>query len=395
MYKMRYLVFAAVAGFLVLFGRTEITFPQAEGAPIFAPVDAPYVVTSPNPALTSEVPTTGLTSDLIASSSDYKLGSALTPWSDVYAIFGRFLGVVTDTVSSPGALSLASGGTNQNISLTPSGTGTVNIGGNSIVVASKASAPSSPTTGQIYFDTAAKKFRGYTGTNWVDLSEALIPRHTITAIGNAQVDTAVKQFGTGSLLLDGVGDYLTVPASSDWNFSSATDFTIDFWFYLDDKTRDAQTLLDTFDNGSGWMIAYRWDAGQAQSLIQTHDGPNNVFTNITINNATWYHLAVVRGGSTLKLYLDGIAQATLTNGDWAGQANKLYIGRNNSEIAGGASDELDGQLDEVRVLKGVAAWTSNFIPPTEAHNANSNTVLLLHMDGVDGAQDFIDAATAN
>lgn len=52
--------------------------------------------------------------------------------------------------------------------------------------------------------------------------------HTVTANGNAQVDTSFKQFGTGSLLLDGTGDYLSIPDSEDWNMGDGT-FTIDFW----------------------------------------------------------------------------------------------------------------------------------------------------------------------
>ena len=36
---------------------------------------------------------------------------------------------------------------------------------------------------------------------------------TITANGDAQISTAQKKFGTGSLLLDGTGDYAS-PASS-------------------------------------------------------------------------------------------------------------------------------------------------------------------------------------
>ena len=50
---------------------------------------------------------------------------------------------------------------------------------------------------------------------------------TITTVGNAQVDTAYKVFGTGSLLLDGTGDALTLDDSEDWNFGSG-DFTVDF-----------------------------------------------------------------------------------------------------------------------------------------------------------------------
>ena len=45
--------------------------------------------------------------------------------------------------------------------------------------------------------------------------------HTITANGNAQVDTDQKEFGTGSLLCDGTGDYLSIPDHADWDLEQA------------------------------------------------------------------------------------------------------------------------------------------------------------------------------
>ena len=50
----------------------------------------------------------------------------------------------------------------------------------------------------------------------------------VTANDNAQIDTAQSKFDGTSGLFDGLGDYLTVPDSDDWNFESE-DFTIDLW----------------------------------------------------------------------------------------------------------------------------------------------------------------------
>ena len=54
--------------------------------------------------------------------------------------------------------------------------------------------------------------------------------HTITANGNAQIDTADKKFGAASGLFDGTGDYLTAPDHTDFDFSGGV-FTIDFQIY--------------------------------------------------------------------------------------------------------------------------------------------------------------------
>ena len=50
----------------------------------------------------------------------------------------------------------------------------------------------------------------------------------VTFVATAQLDTAQKEIGSSSLLLDGSGDYCTVPDSADWTFGSGN-FTIDMW----------------------------------------------------------------------------------------------------------------------------------------------------------------------
>jgi hypothetical protein len=59
------------------------------------------------------------------------------------------------------------------------------------------------------------------------LDSELTPK-AVTAVGNAQIDTAQSKFGNASALFDGAGDYLSVPDSADWAFGTGA-FTIDFW----------------------------------------------------------------------------------------------------------------------------------------------------------------------
>ena len=45
---------------------------------------------------------------------------------------------------------------------------------------------------------------------------------TIISNGNAQIDTTIKKFGTGSLMLDGTGDYIAVANDPDFGFGTGT-----------------------------------------------------------------------------------------------------------------------------------------------------------------------------
>ena len=69
------------------------------------------------------------------------------------------------------------------------------------------------------------------------------PGKTLTANGDAQISTAQKKFGTGSLLLDGTGDYVSLASTNDFGFGTGA-FSINFWVRLDAIRGTAQNLLD-------------------------------------------------------------------------------------------------------------------------------------------------------
>ena len=207
---------------------------------------------------------------------------------------------------------------------------------------------------------------------------------TVTPYGNAQIDTAQSKFGGASGLFDGTGDYLTLTASPNWNFGTG-DLTIDTWFransfaaeqlIMSQSTAPTETYIDL-------VSATRID-------VQIGGAALKATTVSAMSTNTWYHLAVVRASGTVKLYLNGVEKS----GGWSAAGNtgdstgSLYIAVY-SNLAG----SYNGWLDEFRVTKGVARWTSNFAPPAAAYNSDTSTVLLLHMDGTDASTTFTDSA---
>lgn len=217
---------------------------------------------------------------------------------------------------------------------------------------------------------------------------------TVTANGNAQIDTAQSKFGGASGLFDGTGDYLTTPADGDWSFSTATDFTIDLWIRIVDTTRDAQRLCTVGAAGTNTlttMFRYRdVGGGDFQRQINFGGAVNDAFWNVAAVNNTWHHVAVVRSGSTITGYFDGTSVGTATNESLGDATGTLYIGQN----SGAGANNFDGWMDEYRISKGVARWTTNFTPPTTEYTADAQTVLLLHMNGTDGSTTFTDDSTS-
>ena len=122
---------------------------------------------------------------------------------------------------------------------------------------------------------------------------------------------------------------------------------------------------------------------------------------------TWYHIAAVRAGSTITLYINGIAGATVTSSATLGRSDyNLWLGAQHS---GGPVYYFNGYVDDVRITNGVARYLYNFSPPNAAfYNIGASsfaaagtdsyfgqTSLLLHGDGTNAGQNntFLDGST--
>lgn len=177
---------------------------------------------------------------------------------------------------------------------------------------------------------------------------------TVTANGNAQISTAESKFGGASLLLDGSGDTVTMASSADFAFGTG-DFTI-------------ETFL-RYSNNVGFQIPWSFNDATSNMLrIQNGNFALLLASNSTIlsgsiptlANGTWYHLAVVRSGNNWTLYIDGVSALSATSGATYAGTMTMKIGDN------GGANFFNGRLDEFRITKGVARYTSNFTPPTQA-----------------------------
>jgi len=196
-------------------------------------------------------------------------------------------------------------------------------------------------------------------TSFPDASDSA---HIVTAHGNAQVDTAINKFPTGSLLLDGTGDYLSIPYSSDFVLGSGL-FTIDFWVYLlhmDDW--GGMFSIGNSDASGGFSLGMRRFGIKKLVVRYPMDSEYMIgTTELTLN--TWQHIALVREASTLKLYIDGVLDKERVSGGepFDCSASGMVLGR---LYVDDDTTYINAQMDEFRWSKGIARWTSNFTPPT-------------------------------
>jgi hypothetical protein len=180
--------------------------------------------------------------------------------------------------------------------------------------------------------------------------------HSISVFGDAQVTTTSPKFGTGALLLDGTGDYLSAPSHTSLTFGTG-DFTIEAWVRFDTVTT-RQYIFSQRDAG-GFTLYFLAD-GRLSGLTPSLNTVTQASATMVVD--TWHHVAFTRSGTSYNVWVDGVGSSTATITGESGASGTSYIGFRGS----GTTELLDGRIDDLRVTKGVARYTANFTPPGAA-----------------------------
>lgn len=181
----------------------------------------------------------------------------------------------------------------------------------------------------------------------------------ITPVGNAQLDTALQKFGTASLLLDGTGDWITLPNT---NFTPGSgNFTVEMWVYTSGVNE--QCLWSVSKNAGSpfndYVMLYMTPTNHYISAFSTGSGSfGNQTSTTAITSGQWVHVAMVRRQGTTYLYVDGVQALSFTDSYVYSSWNTVqYIGYNGP----GSGNPLNGSLDEIRMTK-YAAYSAAFTP---------------------------------
>jgi len=150
------------------------------------------------------------------------------------------------------------------------------------------------------------------------------------------------------MYFDGDGDYLSIPDSDDWDFGSE-DFTIDFWLNLSDTNTNA--IVGQWDNNER-AIFFEYVTGENLRVITSNDGNYHpeIVTLIPWSPLidTWYHVALVRTGTKLDVYVDGTLLGTHTCHTTLFNSNSVFM-VGDGDV--GNDPSLHGYLDEFRISK--------------------------------------------
>lgn len=237
-------------------------------------------------------------------------------------------------------------------------------GGMNILPAGGSPSPSGPTDPNFSDVELLLNGDGTNGsTSFPDLSSN---SHTISVVGNTQVNTSTKKFGTGAIEFDGTGDELVAPSNSNLALGSGN-FTVECWIYpISNSFYNGIYQNNTDGNGAAGALRITTNNSDQTSLQIATAATGLIYTPTGVVTANdWNHIALVRNGSgsnNLTIYVNGVSQGSVTNTtDFSD--GLLQIG---NAAYGGTDYFFNGLIDEFRITKGVARYTSNFTAPSSA-----------------------------
>jgi hypothetical protein len=178
-------------------------------------------------------------------------------------------------------------------------------------------------------------------------------------IGNAQVSTSVKKFGTGSLAFDGSGDRLFVANSSPIFSLRNPGYTIEMWVYPTSYSGSPYLISSGASGGTFWAMylttggALAWGGNTGANQFSAGSVPLNQWTHVAISQSNpnqsvyWF----VNGSLVLTK-----SPADINYSNWV-TTSQLSVGSNFG------SNDFNGYIDDLRITRGVARYLQNFAVP--------------------------------
>ncbi|MBU5483449.1 LamG domain-containing protein [Clostridium sp. MSJ-11] len=179
----------------------------------------------------------------------------------------------------------------------------------------------------------------------------------VSNIGNVTLDTSNKKFGRSSAKFN--KNSLSLDDSKgDFHFGEE-DYTIDFWVYNNNLSTSFNVMIDYRQTGhvANPIIYFQ------NKIIKVMFNSKEVIIGDSVEVNKWYHIALVRSSKVTNLYLNGKKQGT----SWNDSNNYIKVPR---LLIGNSFDNygISGNIDELRISKGIARWTSDFTPPIEPYS---------------------------
>lgn len=219
--------------------------------------------------------------------------------------------------------------------------------------------------------SGAQLFLFSSGATFKDYS----PRNTTFFIGGSPEPSYMNPFNTmlmnessksitnrytNSVRFDGANYYLSLLSSQTQLQPGSNSFTIEAWIY---PLSTSQGCIAFFGGSATfWGIRLERNSGGGLQVLLTNDAVSWQinYTTGSITNNVWTHVALVKNGTSVLLYINGTQSGvtqTITGSVYTG-GTLNQIGTCNS------TNYFNGYISNLRFTKGIAVYTGNFTVPT-------------------------------
>jgi len=158
----------------------------------------------------------------------------------------------------------------------------------------------------------------------------------------------------------------SLPASTDIDYG---DFTMEVWIYVK-YTNLYNTIYHTGSSTVANSTFTQWAVHPSGELNYYRSSTKVVASsNTAISANTWHHVALVGNQGTITQWIDGVAAGSMSSADYTKYPE---MGGYDSHIgdrpagAGSGQATFSGYMQDFRITKGLARYTSTFTPPSAA-----------------------------
>lgn len=240
-------------------------------------------------------------------------------------------------------------------------------------------------SGQDCFIIPEMKMYNYNGTSWSNLNRLYIGEvykanavfsmsmedglvddtYTHSDInfdssGAPNFSTTTYKFGTQSLELDGIDDYIST--SSNFMSFGLDDFTIQAWCYTGNYTlsTNPRCLLSFSDDSEPHLKLRLYDGSSiSPNLSVSYMGNNLITGDINIADSSWHHISLIRSNNQLKLFIDGVQSGSTATGYYYLDSGGFILGADKD--SGGF---FDGFVDDFQIYREAIYDSTSITVPT-------------------------------
>ena len=180
----------------------------------------------------------------------------------------------------------------------------------------------------------------------------------VETLGSARADVVTKKY-SGLQAFNGTTDALKISPSFLGNFGT-NDFTVEGWFKL--AITPAASMVLVSNRNVAADTCWSLYVSNASKLCVDSGLTSPFYPGVTaVSAGTWYHFAWTRQSGTQRLFLNGVLEGSTATAFTFSDTTPMWVGANPAN-----NGWFNGQIEDVRVTRGIARYTNNFTIPLAA-----------------------------